>query len=138
MAALESCADAVLVEAGVSVVVRELGRMRTVAPDGDGVPGRDIVFLDIQSKGDEQKAAALPRETSLLLRMKDWTIILLENLLAQRDRIMAEVRTVAEARTMLGILEKGVDGVVTITRDVQDVRRIVDVWRRKWIWRRPR
>lgn len=127
VAALESGADAVVVEAGISAKVRELGRMRTVAPDGDLVLGRDVVLLDIHSKGDEQKAATLPRQAILLLRMKDWTIIPLENLLAQRDRLMVEVRTAAEARTMLGILEKGVDGVVAVTRDSQEVRRIVGV-----------
>ncbi|MBU4211754.1 MAG: 3-dehydroquinate synthase II, partial [Verrucomicrobia bacterium] len=102
-----------------------LGRMPTVAEDGAMVLGRDVRRLDIASKSDEQKAAAVPRDVMLWLRLKDWTIIPLENLLAQRGGLMAEVQTVEQARTMLGILEKGVDGVVMAGRDPAEVRKVV-------------
>ena len=125
--AIESGADAVLVDAGCSQRVKELGRMTTVAEDGDLVLGKDVIAMEIQSKADEQRAAAAPRQAILVLQMKDWTIIPLENLLAQRDRLMAEASTVAEARTLLGILEKGVDGVVVNTRKPADVRKIVEL-----------
>ncbi len=127
IAAIESGADAVLVDPGRSPRVKELGRMITVAEDGDLVLGQDVIPLDIKSKADEQRAAAAPRTATLLLRMQDWTIIPLENLLAQRDRLMTEVRTLEEARTMLGILEKGVDGVVVDSRDPASIRRIVEL-----------
>jgi 3-dehydroquinate synthase II len=123
--AIESGADAVWVDKDCSPRARELGRITTLAEDGDLVLGKHVLVLDINSKDDERRAAAAPREAVLLLRMKDWTIIPLENLLAQRDRLMTEVRTVEEARTMLGILEKGVDGVVINSRDPAIVRRIV-------------
>lgn len=125
IAAIENGADAVLVDKGCSPRVKELGRMTTVSEDGDLVLGKDVILMDIQSKADEQRAATVPRQATLLLRMKDWTIIPLENLLAQRDRLMAEARTLKEAQTMLGILEKGVDGVVINNRDPAVVRRIV-------------
>lgn len=125
VAAIESGADAVVVDPGVTPKVQELGRMPTVAEDGAMVLGRDVRRLDIASKGDEQKAAAVPRDVMLWLRLKDWTIIPLENLLAQRGGLMAEVQTVEQARTMLGILEKGVDGVVMAGRDPAEVRKVV-------------
>mgnify|MGYP001084732051 CR=1 FL=1 len=125
VAALESGADAVVVDAGRSDAVRELGRMATVAEDGDIVLGRDVQRLEIGSKDDERRAAAVPRGTILWLHLKEWTIIPLENLLAQRDRLMAEVSTADEARTMLGVLEKGVDGVVMAGRDAAEVRKVV-------------
>lgn len=125
IAAIESGADAVVVEKGDSPQVKALGRMTTVAEDGDLVPGRDVIVVDIRSKEDERQAAAARRDAILLLRMQDWTVIPLENLLAQRERLMTEVRTVQEARTMLGILEKGVDGVVSVSRDAGEVRKIV-------------
>lgn len=127
IAAIESGADAVLVEKGIAQKVRELGRMTVVAEDGDLVPGRDVVPFEIQSKDDEKKAATLRRDATLLLRMKDWTVIPIENLLAQRERIMAEVHDVHEARTMLGILEKGVDGVAIKSSDPGEVRKIVEL-----------
>jgi 3-dehydroquinate synthase II len=127
IAAIESGADAVVVDKGVSAKAKSLGRVKTVAEDGDLALERDVRRLDIQSKADEQKAAAAPSNMVLWLRLKDWAIIPLENLLAQRSRLMAEVTTAAQARTMLGILEKGVDGVVVASRDPAEVRRIVEL-----------
>ncbi len=127
IASIESGADAVVVDKGVSGKVKELGRMNTVAEDGDLILGKDVLPVDIRSKDDEKKAAALDRNAVLLLRMKDWTVIPIENLLAQRERLMTEVKSVDEARTMLGTLEKGVDGVVVTCRDPAEVRKIVDL-----------
>lgn len=127
IAAIESGADAVLVDKGFTGKVKELGRMATVAEDGDLVLGKDVVSVEIGSKDDERKAASLHRGATLLLRMKDWTVIPIENLLAQREHLMAEVRTAVEARTMTGILEKGVDGVVVKSRKAAEVRKIVDL-----------
>ncbi len=127
MAAIESGADAIWLDKGCSPRVKALGRITTVAEDGDLTLGKNALVLDINSKDDERRAAAASREAILILRMKDWTIIPLENLLAQRDRLMTEVQTVEEARTMLGILEKGVDGVVINSRDPAVVRRIVEL-----------
>lgn len=125
IAAIESGADAVVVEKGFSAMVKELGRIKTVAEDGDIVVGRDVVVVEIRSKSDENLAAKADRKAIVLLRLSDWTIIPLENILAQRDRVMTEVKNSEEARTMIGILEKGVDGVVVVSRDQNEVRKIV-------------
>lgn len=127
IASIESGANAVLVDKAFSGKVKELGRMTTVAEDGDLILGKDVIPVDIQSKDDEKKAASLRRDAILLLRMKDWTVIPIENLLAQRERLMTEVQTVDEARTMIGILEKGVDGVVVKSRDPVETRKIVEM-----------
>ena len=58
ISALESGAEAVVVPDGGSGKVRELGTIKTVESGGDIVPGRDVVFIDIKSKEDENKAAA--------------------------------------------------------------------------------
>ncbi|MBI2441152.1 MAG: 3-dehydroquinate synthase II [Lentisphaerae bacterium] len=125
IAAIESGADAVVVDAGVTPKIKSLGRMTTVAADGDLVPGRDVQRLEIASKADEQRAATVPRAVILWLALKDWAIIPLENLLAQRDRLMAEIATAEQARTMLGVLEKGVDGVVLTARAPDEVRKVI-------------
>ena len=57
--------------------------------------------------------------------MADWTIIPLENLIAQRGNILVEVAGAEAARTAAGILEKGVDGVVLAARDPEEVRRTI-------------
>ena len=129
VAALESGADAVVLESGDMQRMKELGRMTVVGPEGDLQPERDFVEMEIRSKEDEQKAATAPADKTLLLRMSDWTIIPLENLIAQRGKLMVEVADAESARTATGILEKGVDGVVLATRDPAEVRRTVEVIR---------
>ena len=129
VAALESGADAVLLEAGDAMRMRELGRMAVAAPDGDLQSGRDFVEMEIASKEDERRAAVAPANKTLILRMSDWTIIPLENLIAQRGNLMVEVADAENARTALGVLEKGVDGVLLATRDPAEVRKTVQVIR---------
>ncbi|MDD5483759.1 MAG: 3-dehydroquinate synthase II [Kiritimatiellae bacterium] len=125
IAAIESGADAVIVEKGRAESVKDLGRIRIVAEDGDIVPGRDVVVMEIRSKSDENRAAKADPNIMALLKLPDWTIIPIENILAQRGKIMAEVKTADEARTMFGVLEKGVDGVAVVSRDPNEVRKIV-------------
>ena len=125
IAALESGADGVVLAEGEASRMAELGRMTVVAPDGDIQPGRDVIEMEITSKADEERAAAAPADKRLLLRMADWTVIPLENLIAQRGGLMVEVGDSESARTAVGILEKGVDGVVIATRDAGEVRRTV-------------
>ncbi|NQT53209.1 3-dehydroquinate synthase II, partial [bacterium] len=125
-AALEAGADAVVLPEGHSAQAKALGRITTVAPDGDIVLGTDVVRLTIEDKEDEVRAATELRDKTLILRTTDWTIIPIENLLAQRDRLLVEVRSAAEAHTAIQILEKGVDGIVLVTDDPSEIRRTVD------------
>jgi 3-dehydroquinate synthase II len=125
VAALESGADAVVLDAGDAGRMRELGVMRVVASDGDLVLGRDVVEVTIDSKRAEEQAARIPGSCIVVLRMADWTIIPIENLVAQRGRLFVVVAQAEEARTAVQILEKGVDGVVLETRDPNEVRRVV-------------
>jgi 3-dehydroquinate synthase II len=125
IAALESGADAVVVAAGDTPKVKELGALPTVAPDGDIVPARDVVWMEIRGKADEEKAAATHLDKTVILRTSDWTVIPLENLLARRGGLMAEVGGAEQAKLMLEVLEKGVDGVVLDTRDANIVRKTV-------------
>jgi 3-dehydroquinate synthase II len=125
--ALECGADAVVVARGDTQKVKELGIITTVAEDGDIRLGEDAVTLEIKSKDDEKKAAAVPQEKLLILCMKDWTIIPLENLIAQRSGLFVEVTDSQMAQTAVQILEKGVDGVVLRTTDPNEVRKTVDI-----------
>ncbi|HNW91946.1 MAG TPA: 3-dehydroquinate synthase II [bacterium] len=111
-AALEAGAQAVLVPAGTSADVHALGRITTIAPDGDLVPGRDAEFVTIRNKQDEERAAALPADRWVVVTLTDWTVIPLENLIARRGKLIARVTTAREAELALGILERGVDGIL--------------------------
>jgi 3-dehydroquinate synthase II len=110
--ALESGADAVWVPQGRREDVKALGIITVVAPDGDLVPGQDVQEVTIQNTADEPEVIRLARQGPVVVRTPDWTIIPLENLVAQSANIFVEVSDLDAARTALGVLEKGVDGLL--------------------------
>ncbi len=128
IAALESGAAAVVLPDGESEKVRQFGKIKTVEKDGDIKPGVDVDFIDIAGKEDEDKAAAVPGERIVVVKMLDWTIIPIENLLARRGKnIMVQVENSQQARLMVEILEKGVDGVVLKTTDVNEIKKCAEI-----------
>ncbi len=128
ISALESGAEAVVLPDGKSATVREFGKIKTVEKNGDIVPGKDVDFIDIKSKGDEDKAAKVPENKIVVLRMLDWTIIPIENLLARRGKnIMVQVENSKQAKLMVEILEKGVDGVLLNTTDVNEIKKTAEI-----------
>jgi|UniRef100_A0A7C5ALD0 3-dehydroquinate synthase II len=122
--ALESGADAVWVPPGHAAEVKALGLIKVVAPDGDLVPGRDLQEITVTSQEQEAEVVRLAKTGPVVVRTPDWTIIPLENLVAQCDHIFVEVSDPDTARTCLGILEKGVDGLVVVTPEVGMIKAI--------------
>ncbi|MEJ5330128.1 MAG: 3-dehydroquinate synthase II [Desulfobaccales bacterium] len=122
--ALESGADAVWVPPGKAAEVKALGLITVVAEDGDLVPGRQVAEVTVTSTEDEAEVIRLARELPVIVRTPDWTIIPLENLVAQSGNIFVEVASPEEARTALGVLEKGVDGVVVASRDPSVIKAV--------------
>jgi 3-dehydroquinate synthase II len=128
ISALESGAEAVVLPDGKTETVREFGKIKTVEKTGDIKPGIDVEFIDIAGKGDEDKAAAVPDSKMIVLRMLDWTVIPIENLLARRGRnIMVQVENSEQAKLMVEILEKGVDGVVLNTTDINEIKKTAEI-----------
>jgi len=128
IAALESGAEALVLPDGGSETVRQFGRIKTVEAGGDIKPGVDVEFVDIASKDDEDRAAAVPADKTVVLKMLDWTIIPIENLLARRGKnLLVQVADSEQARLMVEILEKGVDGVVLNTTDVNEIKKTAEL-----------
>jgi 3-dehydroquinate synthase II len=111
--AIESGADALVVDRAEDV--RRLGRITTVAPDGDLKPGKEVIECAITDKASENKAAAQGKHTLVIVATTDWTVIPLENLVAQSDKIIALVKDEKEARMALQVLEKGTYGILLKT-----------------------
>jgi 3-dehydroquinate synthase II len=124
-AALESGADAVVVPEGKSPSVKELGLIPTVSEDGDVIWGTDVVSYEVRSGEDEEKIISLSYYKKVVVRTTDWSIIPLENLVARTRNIWVEVSTLEQARTAVGILEKGVDGIIVDQPDPAILRHIV-------------
>ncbi|UCE50470.1 MAG: 3-dehydroquinate synthase II [Phycisphaerales bacterium] len=128
IAALESGAEALVLPDGKSETVRQFGKIKTVENSGDIKPGADVEFIDISGKTDEDTAAAVPADKIVVLRMLDWTIIPIENLLARRGKnIMVQVENCEQAKLMVEILEKGVGGVVLKTDDVNEIKKTAEI-----------
>ncbi len=120
--ALEQGADAIVVPKGMNERVKELGVIATVALDSPGMRlGRDVVEVEINSKEDEVKAAKLAGKKAVIVKTSDWSIIPLENLVAQAGNVIAEVKNAAEAKTALEVLEKGVSGVLLNSTSMQQI-----------------
>jgi 3-dehydroquinate synthase II len=124
-AAIESGVDAIRVERAEAV--RELGRIQTIAPDGDLVPGQDVFEVEITGKEDEEKALEESRKGYVVVSTADWTVIPLENLVAQSDRIIALVRNRDEAVLALSVLERGTAGIMLKTDDPGEIRQVAQL-----------
>jgi len=79
--------------------------------------------LEIKSKKDEEEALKVSKSKILIIRAEDWKIIPLENLIAQTEGLIAEVKNAEEARTALQILERGVDGILLNTTDLNEIKK---------------
>jgi len=119
-AAIESGADVLVVEDAARV--RELGRVTTVAPNGDLVPGKDVFEIEVKDRPSEEEAVRRSREGYVIVRTPDWTVIPLENLVSRAERVIAAVGNRKEAELALGALEKGVRGVLLKTGDPSVIR----------------
>ena len=122
VAAIEGGADGIMVNRGCSAKVKELGIIETIAEDGDLVLGEDVIYFNIQSSEDEDKIIRLSQNRMVILQSDDWTIIPLENLVAQGADVIAPVTSLQEARTAFGILEKGVRQILFHTTSIRELK----------------
>jgi 3-dehydroquinate synthase II len=111
--------------------VRKMGIIPTVSEDGDLMLGRDVVVKEIREKKDEEEILALSLSKKVVVRGGDWMIIPLENLLSRANNLFVEINDLKEGQTALGILEKGVDGVVIDNHDSNAVRHMILTLKRR-------
>ncbi|MFA6226427.1 MAG: 3-dehydroquinate synthase II [Methanoregula sp.] len=123
--AIESGADALVVDKAEDV--KRLGRIATIAPDGDMKIGPDVAECTLTDKASENKAAGLGKHKPVIVTTSDWTVIPLENLVAQSDHIIARVKNVAEAEMAIHVLEKGVYGILLSTTDPSVVKAVAAI-----------
>ncbi|MBL0732337.1 MAG: 3-dehydroquinate synthase II [Desulfosarcina sp.] len=127
--ALEGGADGIMVPKGFSEKVKTLGRIQTIAEDGDLQIGKDVVVFTIKSGEDEDEIVKLSQDKKVILKCTDWTVIPLENLIAKGADVIAEVENLRDAETAFGILEKGVSRILFHTTDVVELKKALSVLR---------
>jgi 3-dehydroquinate synthase II len=124
IAALESGVSTLWLPDGCAALARELGRVTVVAADGDLVEGRDFGVTGIESAADEARVAASSDAALWVVRPAGREIIPLENLVAWRRRILVEARTPEAVSLYLGVLEKGVAGLVLRADSPEAMRKL--------------
>ncbi len=124
--AIEGGVDGVLVPPGYLDQVKALGKITVIAEDGDLKLGRDVDFFAIRGHNDEAKILALSRQKRVILQCDDWTIIPLENLIAQQADVIAQVGSLEEAVTAFGILEKGVRHILLNVDDAVTLKKTLN------------
>jgi len=128
--ALESGADAVVVNPGEESKVKELGQIRVASGDREAditlssskevlsqAEGEKALYVKITNKEEEREASkASSIADAVVVETTDWTIIPLENLIADLHKtdtkLIAKVSSVPDAKTALETLEIGVDGIL--------------------------
>ncbi len=90
--------------------------------------GQEVGRLATIRKGEDERAVRALRGATkhVVVRAEDWKIIPMENLIAHFQgsgtRLLAEVRTAAEAKLFLETMEVGVDGVLLRSPEAKEVR----------------
>ncbi len=140
-AAVEAGADALVVPAGCHERVKALGRITTVSGDGDLKPGVDVFFEVIESAEDQERIMRLVHRGPVVLMKgaasssggdvesagmrRGWEVIPLENIVAAGGKILVPADCIEDIDLALGILEKGVAGVIIHPSSPADVRTLV-------------
>jgi len=126
--AIESGVDYILIDEEKAGEIKKLGRIKTIIVDKEGNLSDDFVIVKIENKSDEEKAAQLAKlGKKVIVQTTDWTIIPLENLIAQSENIYSFVKDAEEAKTAIGILEKGVKGIVLKTNDLNQIKKVAKI-----------
>ncbi len=126
--AIESGATALIIpDEEKAKEAKKLAKITVISPQGDLKLGEQVAYVRIEGKEDEEKAAKYPPHVKVIVETTDWTVIPLENLIAQREELYAVVENAQQAEVALQTLEKGVKGVVLKTRDINEIKRTAKV-----------
>ncbi len=96
------------------------------------IEGQKAGYVVIANKKYEQFAVELGKHVDYLIVIgTDWKVIPLENMIAglqgSKVKIISGVKTAEEARLALATLEKGSDGVLLVTSDLSEIKRVMAV-----------
>lgn len=125
--ALEGGAEGVVLPPGLAEKVRSLGKIMTIAEDGDLKIDEDVVFFTIEKGEDEEEILKLSQRKKVILQCTDWTVIPLENLIAKGADVVATVHNFEEAQTAFGILEKGVDHILYPATEPLELKKVLSL-----------
>ena len=112
----------------VAQKIRELAKVKIISSQSfaDILIGRDIEYINVSDKKSEELAVQSARVKPVIVKLENWKIIPIENILAQTDNIIVEVNNFEELKLCAGILEKGVSAFVINTSDFNELKEMID------------
>jgi 3-dehydroquinate synthase II len=124
-AAIESGFEAIYVRPEDIGRTRELSLLKIISAKkpADFVIGDNIGEVVIKNKEAEAEAVKHGGKIPVIIRNTDWTIIPLENLISKTSNLIQAVHTAEEARLALQTLEKGADGILLETADLNEIKK---------------
>ncbi len=124
--AIESGFKAIYVPEGCVSKAKELSKIQVISPDKDAdlVLGRDVEEVVIESQESEKKIVAYQGKIPIIVKNKDWTIIPLENLISKTSNLIQSVHDCKEAKLALETLEKGADGILLETTNLNEIKKV--------------
>ncbi len=127
--ALESGVDAILVKPEKIEELKSLALTKVISQSkkADLEIGKDIKIVKINSKKDEDIVVAEKGKIPVIIENKDWTIIPLENLISKTSNLIQEVLNASQAKTALQTMERGADGIILKTDDLQDIKEVANI-----------
>ncbi|MEN6441235.1 MAG: 3-dehydroquinate synthase II [Syntrophobacter sp.] len=141
VAAIESGADALVLPPGHASKAKSLGRITVIGTDGDLAPGDSLSFEHLESARDEARIRGLLQSGKTVVigpppggasfppaqnHTVPWEVIPIENLIAAgTGKLIVTATSPGEVELALGVLEKGVAGVVIRSEDPAMVRNLV-------------
>ncbi len=123
-----------LTEEGVKRA-KSLG-LKVIGPQGDlklskwPNEGGDFILFEIRGKEDEDRLVNLARSKPVLINAVDWKIIPLENVIAKLGggkNLIALADDLDEAKSLLDVLEIGVEGIAVNLRDEGELGRFQEL-----------
>ena len=97
------------------------------------INGRTVAaYMEISSKKHEQLAVLLGKIVDYLILLgKDWTVIPLENIIAELQdedaKLIAAVNNFEEAKLALETLEYGTDGVLLVPDEISQIKKVAEL-----------
>jgi 3-dehydroquinate synthase II len=106
---------------------KDLERVSNLKRNGKTV----AAYVEISSKKHEELASKLGKVADYLILLgKDWTVIPLENIIANLQggnvKVMAAVNNFEEAKLALETLEYGTDGVLLVPDEISQIKRVTE------------
>ncbi len=115
--AIESGADVIACPDDMAEKIKKLGIIKVVCEKGDIIPDKDVFFFASGEFPDLDEMKKYLKQGVVCIDTNEWSIVELENIVALGGKTIVRVDNKEKLEIAMGVLEKGVSGVLLDTSD---------------------